>query len=143
MPDQFTVPQFIDAEDRIIGPITARQFIILMVVGLIEFALFKLVSFVQFLAIGVPLVAVGGIVAFMKVNGQPFHYFLLNLLQTLKKPRLRVWSKVYSDAQLKELMSQKALPPPVAFTRKEFTAASRLQELTLVVNTGGVYKPEE
>lgn len=143
MPDQFTVPQFIDAEDRIIGPVTARQFIILMVVGLIEFALFKLVSFVQFLVIGVPLVAVGGIVAFMKVNGQPFHYFLLNLLQTLKKPRLRVWSKVYSDAQLKELMAQKATPPPAVFTRKEFTAASRLQELTLVVNTGGVYKPED
>lgn len=143
MPDQFTVPQFIDAEDRIIGPVTARQFIILMVVGLIEFALFKLVSFVQFLVIGVPLVAVGGIVAFMKVNGQPFHYFLLNLLQTFKKPRLRVWSKVYSDAQLKELMAQKATPPPAVFTRKEFTAASRLQELTLVVNTGGVYKPED
>jgi hypothetical protein len=142
MPDQFTVPQFIDAEDKIFGPVTARQFIILMVVGLIEFALFKLLSFIQFLAFGIPLITVGGIVAFMKVNGQPFHYFLLNLLQTFKKPRLRVWSKVYSDAQLKELIKQEPSPPPPVFVRKEFAATSRLQELTLVVNTGGVYKPE-
>jgi hypothetical protein len=54
-----------------------------------------------------------------------------------------VWQKVYQDAELKEYISAK--PPPVIthFTRKEFTATSRLQELTLVVNTGGVYKPEE
>ena len=28
--DQFVVPQFIDAEDKIFGPLTARQFIIVM-----------------------------------------------------------------------------------------------------------------
>lgn len=136
MPEQYTVPQFIDAEDRIIGPITARQFIILMVVGLIEFALFKLAPFVYFLAIGIPLIGVGGTVAFMKVNGAPFHYFLLNLLQTMKRPRLRVWNKAYTDAQLKELLKQTPSAPAQAFARKEFAASSHLQELTLVVNTG-------
>ncbi|KKS92044.1 MAG: hypothetical protein UV69_C0039G0006, partial [Parcubacteria group bacterium GW2011_GWE2_43_12] len=30
---QFVVPQFIDVEDKIIGPITVRQFIIIMVGG--------------------------------------------------------------------------------------------------------------
>lgn len=143
MPDQFTVPQFIDAEDRIIGPITARQFIILMVVGLMEFILFKLLSFVQFLIVGIPLVAMGGIVAFVRINGQPFHYFFLNLLQTMKKPRLRVWSKTYSDSEIKDFSTQIIPPATKPFERKEFTAGSRLQELTLVVNTGGVYKPEE
>lgn len=143
MPEQFVVPQFIDAEDKIFGPVTARQFIILMVAGLTCFALFKLLSFVTFLIVGIPLICLAGIVAFVKINGQAFHYFFLNLLQTLKKPKLRVWQKVYLDAELKELIGQKVPPPPVHFTRKEFTATSRLQELTLVVNTGGVYRPEE
>ncbi len=143
MPEQFVVPQFIDAEDKIFGPVTARQFIILMVAGLTNFALFKLLSFVQFLIFGIPLICLAGIVAFVRINGQAFHYFFLNLLQTLKKPKLRVWQKVYQDSELKELISQKTPPPPVHFVRKEFTATSRLQELTLVVNTGGVYKPEE
>lgn len=143
MPDQFVVPQFIDAEDKIFGPVTARQFIILMVGGLTCFALFKLLSFVTFLIVGIPILCLSGIVAFVKINGQAFHYFFLNLLQTFKKPKLRVWQKVYKDAELKELMLQKTPPPPTHFVRKEFTASSRLQELTLVVNTGGVYKPEE
>jgi len=86
MPEQYVVPQFIDAEDQIFGPVTARQFIILMVVGLIEFLLFKLLSFVVFLLVGIPFLAIGGMVAFTKINGQPFHFFILNLIQTLKKP---------------------------------------------------------
>lgn len=143
MPDQFVVPQFIDAEDKIIGPVTARQFIILMATGLLVFILFKLLNFIPFLVVGIPLICLGGVVAFVRINGQAFHYFFLNILQTLKKPKLRVWKKTYKDAELKELMAQVALPPPMKFTRKEFTATSRLQELTLVVNTGGVYKPED
>jgi hypothetical protein len=143
MPDQFVVPQFIDAEDKIFGPVTARQFIILMVAFLTDFALFKLLSFVMFLVFAVPIIALAGIVAFVKINGQPFHYFFLNIIQTFKKPKLRVWQKKYLDSELKELMTQKAPPPSEHFVRKEFTATSRLQELTLVVNTGGVYKPEE
>lgn len=143
MPDQFVVPQFIDAEDKIFGPITARQFIILMVVFMIEFGMFRLLSFVAFLIIGIPFFALGGIVAFVRINGAPFHYFFLNLIQTFKKPRLRVWSREYSDSELKELMRTTPPPPLTHVVRKEFTGTSRLQELTLVVNTGGIYKPEE
>lgn len=143
MPEQFVVPQFIEAEDKIFGPITARQFIILMIVFLVEFLMFRLLSFVTFLVIGIPFLAVGGIVAFVKINGAPFHYFFLNLIQTFKKPRLRVWSREYSDSELRELMKIVPPAPSTAFRRKEFAGSSRLQELTLVVNTGGVYTPEE
>lgn len=143
MPEQYVVPQFIDAEDKIFGPVTARQFIIMMVVGLIEFLLFKLLSFVAFLLIGIPFLGIGGAVAFTKINGQPFHFFILNLIQTLKKPGLRVWDKTVTDAQLRDYITK---APPLVLTRFQHKASvgtSRLQELTLVVNTGGVYKPEE
>lgn len=143
MPDQFVVPQFIDAEDKILGPITARQFIILMVGGFITFVFFKLFSFVTFLLTGIPMVVLSGILAFVKINGQPFHFFLLNLVQTFKKPKLRVWDKELSDAELKIHFREEPPPPPEAVVRKAPLGSSRLQELTLVVNTGGVYKPEE
>lgn len=143
MPEQFVVPQFIDAEDKIFGPITARQFIILMVTGLLGFGFFKLLTFVQFLMVGIPLVILGGTFAFARINGQAFHYFVLNLLQTFKKPKLRVWNKVYTDAQLRTYMQQEAPPPPPVIPHKPLVSSSRLTELSLVVNTGGVYKPEE
>lgn len=143
MPEQFVVPQFIDAEDKIFGPITARQFIILMVGGLLDFALFKLLGFVPFLLTAIPILIIAATFAFAKVNGQVFHYFVLNLIQTAKKPKLRVWNKVYTDAQLQAYIKEVnvELPPPIP--HKPPMSSSRLNELSLVVNTGGVYKPEE
>ncbi len=142
MPEQFVVPQFIDAEDKIFGPITARQFVILMLAFMLDFALFKMLSFVTFLIVGIPIICLAGIVAFVKINGQPFHYFVLNLIQTLKKPKLRVWDKARTDAELKEYMKTEPLPPPDIFSRKEFASSSHLQEISLVVNTGGIYIPD-
>ena len=143
MPNQFVVPQFIDAEDQIFGPITARQFIILMVAGLLDFGLFKLLSFVPFLLIGVPILIIAGTLAFAKVNGQVFHFFILNIIQTFKKPKLRVWYKVYTDSELKLFMKQAPPELPKVQPRKEPISVSRLNELSLVVNTGGIYRPEE
>ena len=140
--DQFTVPQFLDAEDQILGPPTARQFIVLLVTVLVLPVLFKLAPFVLFLVFGIPFFAVGVVFTFVPINGQPFHCFTLNLIQTFKRPRLRVWDKQLNDAELRVYMKQETPPPPVLLARKEPMARSRLQELTLVVNTGGVYKPE-
>lgn len=143
MPEQFVIPQFIDNEDTIFGPVTARQFVILIVVFLADFTAFKLMPFVPFLIVGIPLLIFGGILAFVRINGQPFHFFILNILQTLKKPRLRVWDKTVSTSLLREYMKQEIPPPPTTFVRKAYAGTSRLEEISLVVNTGGIYKPEE
>ncbi len=141
--DQFVVPQFIDAEDKIIGPLTARQFVELLVTGLLVFTFFKLFSFVWFLVTGLPTFALGVVLTFVRINGQAFHLFLLNLIQSLKKPKLRVWDKRLNDAEVRAYLTAAPPPPPPPNFRKAAVSSSRLQELTLVVNTGGVYKPEE
>lgn len=143
MPDQFVVPQFIDVEDKILGPLAARQFIILLAVGLVDTLLYKLLTFGPFLGVGIPLLIIGIVFAFVKINGQPFHYFVLNLIQTFRRPTLRVWDKTLSDAAVQIFMTTEEAPPPPPPARKAAVTASRLSELTLVVNTGGVYNPEE
>jgi hypothetical protein len=142
MPEQFTVPQFIDAEDKILGPLTVRQFAILMLAFLVDTLLYKLLSFVTFLLVAVPILVLAGVIAFVKINGQPFHFFVLNLVQTLKRPRLRAWDKTPTDAELKMYTRKAEAPPPPPPPRKTLGTTSRLQELTLVVNTGGAYTPE-
>ncbi len=140
---KFTVPQFIDAEDKIIGPITTRQFIILIITAIIMFITYSLASFTLFVILGILELVFGGVIAFVKINGQPFHYFLLNLVQTFSKPRIRVWDKQLSDSELKAII--KAPPPKPAPKRliKERVETNKLSELTLVVNTGGVYNPDD
>ena len=142
---QFTVPQFIDTEDKIIGPITTRQFVIITVGGLLVFLEYKTADFTLFLLEGIISLVFIAAFAFLKVNGMPFHYFLLNLMQTLVRPKTRVWRKEVTDAEL-----QAAIHAPVIVSQGVPTAAahppvskSRLQQLSLEVDTGGAYKVEE
>ncbi|MBF8280841.1 MAG: hypothetical protein HW383_614 [Candidatus Magasanikbacteria bacterium] len=140
---QFVVPQFIDTEDKVIGPITVRQFIILLVTAFMEFILYKLLVFTYFLIFGILLLLIGGAIAFVRLNGQPFHFFLVNIAQYVKRSKMRTWQKDLSNATLREHIMKVELPPPPPPFIKAAPSKSRLQDLALVVNTGGVYKPEE
>jgi hypothetical protein len=140
---QFVVPQFIDVEDKIIGPITTRQFIILLVTGLIIFILYKILLFTYFVIFDLATFALGGTLAFLRINGQPFHFFLLNFLQTSRKPKVRVWNKERTEAELREYMRFAPPPPLPPKPRKEPLSQSKLTEVALIVDTGGIYTPED
>jgi len=140
---QFVVPQFIEVEDRIIGPITVRQFIIMVVCGLIMFIEYKLSDMAMFLAIGIPTVVIFGIVAFLRVNSMPFHYFFLNLVETLKKPKIRVWSREIMFSIKKSEIDQKKDTAVVSVIPKKIATGSKLADLSLIIDTGGMYRGEE
>lgn len=142
--NQFTVPQFIDVEDKIFGPITSRQFIILLCGGLFCFAAYKLADTALFITL---LASVGGftlILAFVKINGQSFHYFILNILQTSLRPSLRIWNKTSTTAELNESIREKNKPPEeVEKTEIKRASSGHIRDLSLMVNTGGYYKGDE
>jgi len=140
---QFTVPQFIDVEDVIFGPVTTRQFIIFLVDGLFLFLAYKIFSFTVFAVVLAIFGGAGLVLAFVKINGQSFHLFLLNFLQTLVKPPVRVWNKELTARDLKFYLQVEPVIPPPPKPVKEALKMSKLNELSLVVNTGGVYRPED
>lgn len=140
---QFVVPQFIDVEDKIIGPITTRQFSILMIDALIMFLVYRFIYIWYALAADLVLLSMGLVLAFARINGQPFHYFLLNFIQTLRRPSIRVWNKELTDAEIVALAKVEIPPPPAPKVYKEAPTTSRLSQLALIVNTGGVYHPED
>ncbi len=144
MPNQFVVPQFLDVEAKIIGPITARQFLIMLAVLLIEFVIYRVfLNVFIVLALGVPILGIGLIFSFAKVNGQPFHFIVLNFIQTFRKPHLRIWDKTLSDADIRTFLQKVEEEVEAPRVRKAPLERSRLNELTLVVNTGGVYESDE
>lgn len=140
--NQFLIPQFIDVESKIIGPITTRQFLILLVMALIDFIAYKLADFSLFIIIAVFDLGLFGTIAFLRINGQPFHFFVLNVAQTLKKPKLRIWKKVISQAELNQNVKETKTAAPAKVIPQKTMGTSRLAELALIADTGGVYKGE-
>ncbi len=142
--NQFVVPQFLDVESKIIGPITARQFLIMLGVLLIEFVIYRIfLNLIIVILLGVPVLGLGILFAFAKVNGRPFHFIVLNFIQTFRKPALRVWDKTLNDQDLRVFLEKVEDDTPPPAPRKAALERSRLNELTLVVNTGGVYVPDD
>jgi len=143
MPDRFIVPQFIDTEDKIWGPITVRQFIIILVGVLFAFIAYKVSDFSLFIFSTVLIALFVGIFAFYKVNGAPFHTFALNFIETtFKKPAIRVWHKEHIKVEeFKSKDDKEKKEEPIA--PKKFTSNRKLSELSLIIDTGGVYKGEK
>ncbi len=139
---QFTVPQFIDVEDKIIGPITTRQFVIILASFMIIALCYRLFDFSAFIFFSVIIFAVMVVLAFVKINGRPFHFFLLNIIQTFKRPKTRIWLKeddVESSVEAEDPSLKRFEPVPV----KEYTlGGSRLDEMSLIVDTQGAYRGE-
>ncbi len=141
---QFVVPQFIDNESKVIGPISVRQFIILLATAGLLYVEFELFSFAVFAVLGILTVTTGGVFAFVKVNSQPFHIFLLGLIQTLKRPRLAVWRReVKSHTVEKRGRKDKKDKKDDPFTPKPDVTQSHLAELALIADTQGKYTPED
>lgn len=143
MPDQFVVPQFLDVEPKIIGPVTGRQFLIMVGVLLLDFLAYRLFrSPFVFITLICIITGTGISFAFLKVNGQAFHFIVLNMIQTFRKPMIRVWDKVMTDAELRDRMKpqEEVEAPPVRVESKPLQG-SRLADLSLMVDTGGAYDP--
>lgn len=141
--DQFVVPQFIDVEDKIFGPVTSRQFVILLVAGLILFVVFKLADTALFIFMLATLGGFALVLAFVKINGQSFHYFILNLIQTLRRPSRRIWYKTDTKEELEELRKGGKIVVTEKVAEIPRLSYNRIRDLSLAVNTGGYYKPEE
>lgn len=69
---EYQVPQFIEVEDKIIGPLTLKQFIYIAGAGGLCIIFFVYLQiFIAFL-LSAPVVALAAALAFYKVNGKPF-----------------------------------------------------------------------
>ncbi|MBU0671089.1 MAG: PrgI family protein [Patescibacteria group bacterium] len=140
--NQFIVPQFIDAENKILGPLSVRQFLILLVTGGLIYVWYELFSFFIFAIAGVLTLAIGGTFAFVKINSQMFHIFILLMIQTLRRPNLKIWKReAYKKPSIPK--DKKKKDDETIIRPKEEVTSSRLSELSLMVDTGGAFEAEK
>lgn len=90
---RFTVPQFIEMEAKIVGPLTFKQFGFFAVAGMIAFMLYSIAPFEIFLFVGAILMAGAAALSFLKVDGISFTNVLINALKFNSSPKMYIWKK--------------------------------------------------
>ncbi|MCI0619232.1 PrgI family protein [bacterium] len=90
---QFQVPQFIEVEDKVVGPLSFKQFLYLAGGAGLSFVLWIfLPTFIAFLVI-IPVVALSLALAFYKVNNKPFSFILESAIRYFLGGKLYIWKK--------------------------------------------------
>lgn len=117
---RYEVPQFIDIEERIVGPLTLSQFFYLAggVGG--AYIAFRFLPGIINIIVVVALVGLGSALAFVKINNRPFPVMLYAMMVYWTGTKMYVWSfgranrvkptkevKVLENKQPKKLNDQK------------------------------------
>ena len=126
---QFQVPQFIEVEDKIFGPLTFKQFVYIAGAAGIGYMLWRTLPI--FLAVPFIAVFVGGgaALAFFKYNGQPFILALEHGFYYFIHTKLYLWS---SEASASQAAAKAAPQTPLAVAPNLYVprlSDSKLHEL--------------
>ncbi len=127
---QYQVPQFITIEDRIIGPLTLRQFLYLLGGGAVVVLGWTLLHIVLFIIVVVPIAGFFVAMAFVKISGRPLPAIVLAAINYYLKPRLYLWRKTpIEPRKLKALREEPPAPkaPPALVIPK--LTESKLSDL--------------
>ncbi len=90
---QFQVPQFINIEDRIIGPLTLRQFLYLLGGAAVVVLGWAFLHIFLFILVVVPIAGLFAALAFVKISGRPLPTIVIAAINYYLKPRLYLWKK--------------------------------------------------
>ncbi len=85
---QYNVPQFVEVEDKIIGPLTLRQFLVLVFGAAIIFAYYAIFQYsLVFWFLAVPTGLIILFVALASINGRPVFSYVFPLVSFVGKPK--------------------------------------------------------
>ncbi|MDD5606759.1 MAG: PrgI family protein [Candidatus Pacebacteria bacterium] len=90
---EFTVPQFIEQETKIVGPLSFKQFAYLLMAGGISVFLYFTVPFGLFIFLSIIVFGIGFSLAILKIKGTPLPTLLKNLFVFLGRPKVYFWKK--------------------------------------------------
>lgn len=110
---QFQVPQFIESEDKIIGPLSLKQFMYIAIAGFLMFLLFFIIETIVWAILAFFVMAAAVALAFVKYNGKPLPSVLAALFKYIWQPKFFLWSSKRAEAEQRNALPAK--PAPEAF----------------------------
>lgn len=120
---RFQVPQFIEVEDKLFGPLTLKQFLYLAGGGAGIFLLYTTLPFFLFILAAAPVAAFSAALAFYKLNNKPFINVVENAFYYFIRTKIYTWKKKPSSLKTMPVLSkgkkaaQTSVPPTLTKNR--------------------------
>jgi hypothetical protein len=128
---QYSVPQFIDVEDKIVGPFTGKQTLFLILGFGVLLILFTFLDFIFFILLSIPVIIIVLAFAFWKPKGFTVLQWANNIINYYTTAHLYIWrrepdSRMFKQTQRKQTAKE---APDLPVSR------NRIKELAWLLDT--------
>lgn len=130
----FNVPQFIDIEDKIVGPLTAKQLGWVAVAGILILIAWGTFDTSTLIVIAIIICAVFGALAFYKPYNQPLLKFIISGFHYLTHPKMYVWKRYYDS--IRTVRKTPSRKKETAVIRKKVLNEEKVKELSKILDMG-------
>ena len=126
----FSVPQFIDVEDKIAGPLTWRQLLWLIGMGVLLLVIYNMIGPAGFLILGIPVILIFCALAFYRPQGQPLISLFVHGILYFFRPKIAVWERPTArpKAGPMKTVSAQAAPQAKRITPEELRHLAQLMD---------------
>lgn len=107
---QFQVPQFIEVEDKIFGPLTFKQFVYIAGGAGLSYMLWRVFPIFLAAPLILAVAGLGAALAFFKYNGQPFILALEHGFFYFFHSKLYLWSSEHKPGSTPETKAAAGVP---------------------------------
>jgi hypothetical protein len=91
---QYLLPQFIDVEDKLIGPLTLKQFLVMLGIGAVIFMYFTVFNLgIVFYLLSIPTAIFGAYITWYKYNGKPIYAYVIPFVMYMVSPRQLIYAR--------------------------------------------------
>ncbi len=122
---EYQVPQFIEVESKIVGPLTLRQFIYIAGGAGLCLVLFKFLPFLFAALLSLPVIGLTGALSFYKVNNKPFISMIEAAAKFYTSSRLFLWRKEQHKISKEPVHTAPTITP----TQEQHLTRGKLHEL--------------
>ena len=128
---QYALPQFTDVEDKLIGPLTLKQFLFLFATGLVILFFYSLLKFsIFFFFFSLPVLAVGVGLSFGALNGRPLYAYIGTFINYATRPQVRVFKREEPNVSTSVKKEERVVVKTATSAQTE----SRLKKLAYILD---------
>lgn len=129
----YNVPQFIDIEDRIVGPLTAKQLLWIFAMGAVLLVMWLTISSkTNFFIVAIPVGLMFLALAFYRPYGQPLSKFIGSMFLFFVKPKIYIWRR---ETELKKETVISKKQDPVQIVNKRTLHQKEVYDLSKILDS--------
>jgi hypothetical protein len=131
----FNVPQYIDVEDKVAGPFTAKQLLWMFGCGATLLVLWNTLDKITFIISAIPIILIFAALAFYRPYNQPLIKFIYFAILFLFRPKVYIWRRIAERRASNKKDENKSVTHTEK--KKEALVSGDVEELAKMLDSAG------